>query len=92
MEFVQSVRNLPAPFFLWEMIGFVVTVYLETMILVAVFLSSASKTQLMLKDQPHMCETSRIVAGTRRRKGSFTIRKSLGKRTFSRNNRRLYGS
>jgi hypothetical protein len=91
MNFVRIVENLPPPFFLWEVSGIAVTVYLETMILLAVFLSMAGKTRKMREDQPHTCEISGIVVGIPKKKGSFTIRRNLERRISFQNKRRPHG-
>jgi len=83
--FVQNAVNPQAPCFVSEMIGFAVIVYLETVILLAGFLSLGSRTRQIPKDRRPMFETSKTGGGTLKKNDNFITPKNWGKLTFSRN-------
>jgi len=59
-------------------LGVAVIVYLLLILLGAAFLSMGTKTLTTPEDRPRMSATSKTGAGTRRKKGSFTIPKKSG--------------
>jgi hypothetical protein len=87
MTFVHRVINLPPRFFMAEMVGIVVTVYLEMMMLVAVFLSTATKIRSIQKVQRRMFEISKTDVGIPKKNEHSTTQKNSEEAISFRNRR-----